>query len=78
MKNNFLSYGIIINSIDIKNILLCIKEKKLTSGPIKKNLKSTKSILKVKNVLVCSSGTATSSNNALINLKKNDVVIVTA
>ena len=82
MKNKFpISYGDhSINSIDIKNINFAIKRKKLTSGPILEKLEiNLKKYLKVKNALVCSSGTAALHLAMLsINLKKNDVVIMPA
>ena len=82
MKNKLpISYGNhTINSKDIKNVTLAIKKKILTNGPILDKLEiNLKKYLKVKNALVCSSGTAAIHLAMLsINLKKNDIVIMPA
>ncbi len=82
MKNKLpISYGNhTINSKDIKNVTLAIKKKILTNGPILDKLEiNLKKYLKVKNALVCSSGTAAIHLAMLsINFKKNDIVIMPA
>tara|TARA_B100001540_G_C15806807_1_gene642465 strand:- start:2076 stop:3254 length:1179 start_codon:yes stop_codon:yes gene_type:complete len=69
-----------INFSDIKKVALSLKSNVLTNGIIVKKLENNlKNYFKVKNALVCSSGTAAIHLALLsINLRKNDIVLMPA